>query len=120
MYVEQISGLLLHKPNFALSLVFFLDYKDTIFVLACEQFCFSAVRYSSLSKSTTLKNYILYFLYAQYVLKETDIYHNCIYFILYHDTHGNIYYGLSVRIRGTPKMPTGVKISSCMILFKRP
>ena len=73
MYVEQISGLLLHKPNFALSLVFFLDYKDTIFVLACEQFCFSAVRYSSLSKSTTLKNYILYFLYAQYVLKETDI-----------------------------------------------
>ena len=74
MYVEQISGLLLHKPNFALSLVFFLDYKDTIFVLACEQFCFSAVRYSSLSKSTTLKNYILYFLYAQYVLKETDIY----------------------------------------------
>ena len=90
MYVEQISGLLLHKPNFALSLVFFLDYKDTIFVLACEQFCFSAVRYSSLSKSTTLKNYILYFLYAQYVLKETDIYLDCI-FSSYIVTHTETY-----------------------------
>ena len=100
-YMVYYISLILPKASF------FLDYKIPSLYLHVNNFVFCRQIFFIIKVNSIEKLFQLIYsvLLKEYVRNKFRIF-CCAFFYI------NIWYGLSVRIRGTPKMPTGVKISS--------